>query len=134
MPEISTQAPTQPPAPTQAPTQPPKDAPTEAPKDKLPDLAPVGYDGIIIETVPKEDLSEDRVIYCRLCAEDGTALDDGDSYSDEHLAQMFADGGEIMMYYIPSDCTPLPYEGLYRYEFYDDTGKILCGGNEYLRP
>lgn len=134
VPEISTQAPTQPPAPTQAPTQPPKVAPTEAPIDKLPDLAPVGYDGIIIETVPKEDLSEDSVIYCRLRAEDGTALDDGDPYSDQHLAQMFADGGEIMMYYIPCDCTTLPYEGLYRYEFYDDTGKILCGGNEYLRP
>ena len=133
-PEISTQAPTQPPAPPQAPTQPPEVAPTEAPKDKSPDLAPVGYDGIIIETIPKEDLSEDSVIYCRLRAEDGTPLDDGAPYSDQRLAHMFVDGREIMMYYIPSDCVTLPYEGWYRYEFYDEKGKILCDGNEYLRP
>ena len=131
-PDISTQAPTQPPAPTQAPTQPPKDAPTEAPKDKLPDLAAVGYDGIIIEDISADELGDDSIICCRIYTRDGEPVGDGDSYSDEHLARRIDRGEEVTVYYIPCDYVVLPYNGVYRYEFYDETGRILCTGSEYL--
>nr|WP_316625291.1 hypothetical protein [uncultured Ruminococcus sp.] len=131
-PDISTQAPTQPPAPTQAPTQPPKDAPTEAPKDKLPDLAAVGYDGIIIEDISADELGDDSLICCRIYTRDGEPVGDGDSYSDEHLARRIDRGEEVTVYYIPCDYVVLPYNGVYRYEFYDETGRILCTGSEYL--
>ena len=131
-PEISTQAPTQPPAPTQAPTQPPKVAPTEAPIDKLPDLAAVGYDGIIIEDISADELGDDSLICCRIYTRDGEPVGDGDSYSDEHLARRIDRGEEVTVYYIPCDYVVLPYNGVYRYEFYDETGRILCTGSEYL--
>ena len=131
-PDISTQAPTQPPAPTPAPTQPPKDAPTEAPKDKLPDLAAVGYDGIIIEDISADELGDDSLICCRIYTKDGEPVGDGDSYSDEHLARRIDRGEEVTVYYIPCDYVVLPYNGVYRYEFYDETGRILCTGSEYL--
>ncbi len=131
-PDISTQAPTQPPAPTQAPTQPPKVAPTEAPIDKLPDLAAVGYDGIIIEDISADELGDDSLICCRIYTRDGEAVGDGDSYSDEHLARRIDRGEEVTVYYIPCDYVVLPYNGVYRYEFYDETGRILCTGSEYL--
>ena len=131
-PEISTQAPTQPPAPTQAPTQPPTVAPTEAPIDKLPDLAPVGYDGIIIEDISADELGDDSIICCRIYTQDGEPVGDGDSYSEEHLARRIDRGEEVTVYYIPCDYVVLPYNGVYRYEFYDETGRILCTGSEYL--
>ena len=132
-PEISTQAPTQPPAPTQAPTQPPKDAPTEAPIDKLPDLAPVGYDGIIIEKVPKDDIPDDSLICCRIYSEDGEILGDGDSYSEQHHARWYEVDGVVTMYYVP-DGIDLPHTGVYRYEFYDAAGNTLSSGDELLTP
>ena len=117
---------------TQAPTQPPKDAPTEAPKDKLPDLAAVGYDGIIIEDISADELGDDSIICCRIYTRDGEPVGDGDSYSDEHLARRIDRGEEVTVYYIPCDYVVLPYNGVYRYEFYDETGRILCTGSEYL--
>ena len=117
---------------TQAPTQPPKVAPTEAPKDKLPDLAAVGYDGIIIEDISADELGDDSLICCRIYTRDGEPVGDGDSYSDEHLARRIDRGEEVTVYYIPCDYVVLPYNGVYRYEFYDETGRILCTGSEYL--
>lgn len=132
-PEISTQAPTQPPAPTQAPTQPPKDAPTEEPEKNSPDLAPVGYDGIIIEKVPKDDIPDDSLICCRIYSEDGEILGDGDPYSEQHHARWYEVDGVVTMYYVP-DGIDLPHTGVYRYEFYDAAGNTLSSGDEMLAP
>ncbi len=130
-PEISTQAPTQPPAPTQAPTQPPKVAPTEELEKKSPDLAPVGYDGIIIEKVPKDDIPDDSLICCRIYSEDGEILGDGDPYSEQHHARWYEVDGVVTMYYVP-DGIDLPHTGVYRYEFYDAAGNTLSAGDELL--
>ena len=130
-PEISTQAPTQPPAPTQAPTQPPKVAPTEELEKKSPDLAPVGYDGIIIEKVPKDDIPDDSLICCRIYSEDGEILGDGDPYSEQHHARWYEVDGVVTMYYVP-DGIDLPNTGVYRYEFYDAAGNTLSSGDELL--
>nr|WP_316624130.1 hypothetical protein [uncultured Ruminococcus sp.] len=132
-PEISTQAPTQPPAPTQAPTQPPKVAPTEELEKKSPDLAPVGYDGIIIEKVPKDDIPDDSLICCRIYSEDGEILGDGDPYSEQHHARWYEVDGVVTMYYVP-DGIDLPHTGVYRYEFYDAAGNTLSSGDELLMP
>ena len=131
VPEISTQAPTQPPAPTQAPTQPPKVAPTEELEKKSPDLAPVGYDGIIIEKVPKDDIPDDSLICCRIYSEDGEILGDGDPYSEQHHARWYDVDGIVTMYYVP-DGIDLPNTGVYRYEFYDAAGNTLSSGDELL--
>ena len=131
VPEISTQAPTQPPAPTQAPTQPPKVAPTEELEKKSPDLAPVGYDGIIIEKVPKDDIPDDSLICCRIYSEDGEILGDGDPYSEQHHARWYEVDGVVTMYYVP-DGIDLPHTGVYRYEFYDAAGNTLSSGDELL--
>ena len=130
-PEISTLAPTQPPAPTQAPTQPPKVAPTEELEKKSPDLAPVGYDGIIIEKVPKDDIPDDSLICCRIYSEDGEILGDGDPYSEQHHARWYEVDGVVTMYYVP-DGIDLPHTGVYRYEFYDAAGNTLSAGDELL--
>ena len=130
-PDISTLAPTQPPAPTQAPTQPPKDAPTEELEKKSPDLAPVGYDGIIIEKVPKDDIPDDSLICCRIYSEDGEILGDGDPYSEQHHARWYEVDGVVTMYYVP-DGIDLPHTGVYRYEFYDAAGNTLSSGDELL--
>ena len=132
-PEISTLAPTQPPAPTQAPTQPPKVAPTEELEKKSPDLAPVGYDGIIIEKVPKDDIPDDSLICCRIYSEDGEILGDGDPYSEQHHARWYEVDGVVTMYYVP-DGIDLPHTGVYRYEFYDAAGNTLSSGDELLTP
>ena len=132
-PEISTLAPTQPPAPTQAPTQPPKVAPTEELEKKSPDLAPVGYDGIIIEKVPKDDIPDDSLICCRIYSEDGEILGDGDPYSEQHHARWYEVDGVVTMYYVP-DGIDLPHTGVYRYEFYDAAGNTLSSGDELLMP
>ena len=131
VPEISTQAPTQPPTPTQAPTQPPKVAPTEELEKKSPDLAPVGYDGIIIEKVPKDDIPDDSLICCRIYSEDGEILGDGDPYSEQHHARWYEVDGVVTMYYVP-DGIDLPHTGVYRYEFYDAAGNTLSSGDELL--
>ena len=131
VPEISTQAPTQPPAPTQAPTQPTKVAPTEELEKKSPDLAPVGYDGIIIEKVPKDDIPDDSLICCRIYSEDGEILGDGDPYSEQHHARWYDVDGIVTMYYVP-DGIDLPNTGVYRYEFYDAAGNTLSAGDELL--
>lgn len=130
-PDISTQAPTQPPAPTQAPTQPPTVAPTEELEKKSPDLAPVGYDGIIIEKVPKDDIPDDSLICCRIYSEDGEILGDGDPYSEQHHARWYDVDGIVTMYYVP-DGIDLPHTGVYRYEFYDAAGNTLSAGDELL--
>ena len=130
-PEISTQAPTQPPAPTQAPAQPPTVAPTEELEKKSPDLAPVGYDGIIIEKVPKDDIPDDSLICCRIYSEDGEILGDGDPYSEQHHARWYEVDGIVTMYYVP-DGIDLPNTGVYRYEFYDAAGNTLSSGDELL--
>lgn len=130
-PEISTLAPTQPPAPTQAPTQPPEVAPTEDSGKKSPDLAPVGYDGIIIEKVPKDDIPDDSLICCRIYSEDGEILGDGDPYSEQHHARWYEVDGVVTMYYVP-DGIDLPHTGVYRYEFYDAAGNTLSAGDELL--
>ena len=130
-PEISTQAPTQPPAPTQVPTQPPEVAPTEELEKKSPDLAPVGYDGIIIEKVPKDDIPDDSLICCRIYSEDGEILGDGDPYSEQHHARWYDADGIVTMYYVP-DGIDLPHTGVYRYEFYDAAGNTLSAGDELL--
>ena len=130
-PEISTQAPTQPPAPTQVPTQPPEVAPTEELEKKSPDLAPVGYDGIIIEKVPKDDIPDDSLICCRIYSEDGEILGDGDPYSEQHHARWYDVDGIVTMYYVP-DGIDLPNTGVYRYEFYDAAGNTLSAGDELL--
>ena len=130
-PEISTLAPTQPPTPTQVPTQPPEVAPTEELEKKSPDLAPVGYDGIIIEKVPKDDIPDDSLICCRIYSEDGEILGDGDPYSEQHHARWYEVDGVVTMYYVP-DGIDLPHTGIYRYEFYDAAGNTLSSGDELL--
>lgn len=123
-----TQPTTEPPAPTTAPTV----APTTVP-DKPADLSAVGYDGVIIDKVLSDEVGESP-IYCRIYTEDGELIGGDDPYSDEHIALRFDDDAEIMVYYIPCDCLTLPYSGTYCYEFYDDTGRTLCSGSEFLIP
>ena len=128
-----TQAATTPPiAPTQKPTAAPTEPPTETRPDKNDDLAAVGYDGVIIEKISAEDIGGDGLIYCRIFTEDGDLVGDGDPYSAERCAYSYERDGVVTIYYIPCDCIAMPYDGVYRFEFYDETGKILFSGEEYL--
>lgn len=151
-PSESGQQPAQPPVTPTDPERPPV-APTEWDPELIEPTDPPGEGGTPQDPDPTEgdepgyekpapidfyewsDLSrlpEDRVIYCKIYDNYGRLLGSGNLYDSEHVAQIERITGDraLLRYTTPEDM--IWYSDYYNYVFYDQNGKLLAQGQEYV--
>lgn len=75
---------------------------------------------------------EGGTVYCRIYDDDGNSFGDSDLYSDQHLATLTLTYNSRILSYTPRDYGILPEDGLYRFEFYTPSGRIVVSGSAYL--
>lgn len=128
----STEAPTEAerPNPTAIPWEPSTEAggqprPTDPPKPTQSLYKPsisVSVSGFTVSSI----LKEGGVVYCRIYDSSGYSYGDSDLYSDQHLASLSV-GASGILSYTPRDHDILPEDGLYSYEFYTRSRKLVSG-------